>query len=79
MKKLTKAASLAAGTVLAMGVAAPAFASSGATGLAAHSPGFLSGTLVQDSIDAPLNYCGNTHSFVGLLNPTFGTTCVDAE
>lgn len=79
MKKFAKAAAFATGTVLAMGVATPAFASSDASGIAAHSPGFLSGNLIQHSIDAPFNYCGNTDSFFGLLNPAFGNTCVNAD
>lgn len=79
MKKFTKAAAFTAGTVLAMGVATPAFASSDATGVAAHSPGFLSGNILQHSVHIPVNHCGNTDDFFGLLNPAFGNACVNAD
>ncbi len=75
MKKLTKAAAFAAGTVVAMGVASPAFASSGALGGAANSPGVVSGNLVQVPVHVPVNVCGNTVDVIGLLNPTFGNVC----
>lgn len=79
MKKLTKAAAFAAGTVIAMGVATPAFASSGAGGVAAHSPGVLSGNLIQVPVHVPVNLCGNTVNVIALLNPAFGNTCVNAD
>lgn len=79
MNKLAKAAAFATGTVLAMGVATPAFASSDATGVAAHSPGFLSGNVLQHSIHIPINHCGNTDSYFALLNPAFGNTCVNVD
>ncbi|WWQ69057.1 chaplin [Streptomyces sp. Q6] len=48
-----------------------------ATGVAAHSPGVLSGNVVQIPVDVPVNACGNSLNLVGLLNPAFGNTCVN--
>ncbi|MFE0700870.1 chaplin [Streptomyces sp. NPDC058872] len=68
---------VAAGAVVAGG-ASMAVADAGAGGVAAHSPGVLSGNLIQAPVHVPVNACGNTVSIVGLLNPTFGNTCVNA-
>jgi hypothetical protein len=73
--KYTKVAAIAAGTLMAMGAAAPAFADSGAEGGAALSPGVVSGNSVQAPIHIPVNACGNTVSVIGLINPAFGNTC----
>ncbi|MFG3136218.1 chaplin [Streptomyces sp. NPDC048211] len=75
--KYTKIAAVAAGTLMAMGAAAPAFADSGAEGAAVHSPGVLSGNLVQAPIHIPVNVCGNTVNVIGLLNPAFGNFCAN--
>jgi hypothetical protein len=37
----------------------------------------LSGNLVQVPISIPVNVCGNTVNLVGVLNPTFGNTCIN--
>ncbi|MGW1102858.1 chaplin [Streptomyces sp. NPDC002540] len=76
--KYTKVAAIAAGTLMAMGAAAPAFADSGADGSATNSPGVASGNAVQVPIHIPLNVCGNTVSVIGLLNPAFGSTCANS-
>jgi hypothetical protein len=55
-----------------------AVADSGAQGAAVGSPGVLSGNVVQAPIHVPVNVCGNTISVIGLLNPAFGNTCVNA-
>ncbi|MFJ7253918.1 chaplin [Streptomyces sp. NPDC098085] len=73
--KYTKVAAVAAGTLMAMGVAAPAFADAGAEGLAAGSPGVVSGNAIQVPVHVPVNVCGNTVNVIGLLNPSFGNTC----
>ncbi|MER7204871.1 chaplin [Streptomyces sp. CB01635] len=65
----TVAAAALAGTA---GVAA---ADSGAQGAATHSPGVISGNVVQAPIHIPVNVCGNTVNLIGLLNPTFGNHC----
>ncbi|MFE9683345.1 chaplin ChpH [Streptomyces sp. NPDC002701] len=76
IKKIVAVAAATGGLVLAgAGLAA---ADSGAQGAAAHSPGVLSGNVVQAPIHVPVNVCGNTISVIGLLNPAFGNTCVNA-
>ncbi|WP_415954071.1 chaplin [Streptomyces sp. KLOTTS4A1] len=81
MKNLKKAAavSMMAGGLVAAG-AGFASASDGAYahGEAVHSPGVASGNLVQLPVHVPVNACGNTVNVIGLLNPAFGNTCVNA-
>jgi hypothetical protein len=75
IKKVVAAAAAASGLLLAgAGVAA---ADAGAGGVATGSPGVLSGNVVQVPVHVPVNACGNTVDVVGLLNPTFGNTCVN--
>ncbi|MFJ8823622.1 chaplin [Streptomyces sp. NPDC102467] len=62
---------------MALGMAAPAFADSGAQGAAVGSPGVLSGNLVQVPVHIPVNLCGNTVDVIGLLNPAFGNPCAN--
>lgn len=51
----------------------------GAHGVTKGSPGIVSGNVIQVPIDIPLNVCGNTIDILlGILNPTFGNTCVNA-
>ncbi|MCX4718672.1 chaplin [Streptomyces virginiae] len=68
---------LAAGAVV-VGGASMASADAGAQGAAIGSPGVLSGNLIQVPIHIPVNACGNSVSVIGLLNPAFGNTCVNA-
>ncbi len=75
--KLKKSATLVAGAVMVLGMGAPAFADAGASGVAANSPGVLSGNVVQVPIHVPVNVCGNTVDIIALLNPAFGNTCVN--
>ncbi|EHM29845.1 putative chaplin [Streptomyces sp. W007] len=75
--KFIKAAAVAAGTLMAMGTAAPAMADSGAEAIAAYSPGVLSGNIIQAPIHIPVNVCGNTINVIGALNPAFGNTCIN--
>ncbi|MEV7956961.1 chaplin [Streptomyces sp. NPDC087532] len=76
--KYTKVAAIAAGTLMAMGAAAPAFADAGADGGAANSPGVLSGNLAQAPVHVPLHLCGNTVNVTGLLAPSFTSTCTSS-
>ncbi|MFD9035887.1 chaplin ChpH [Streptomyces sp. NPDC059567] len=76
IKKVVAAAAATGGLVLAG--AGMAVADSGAQGAAIGSPGVLSGNVVQVPVHIPVNVCGNTISAVGLLNPTFGNTCINA-
>ncbi|MGW6392814.1 chaplin [Streptomyces sp. NPDC055103] len=73
-----KAAVVVAGIVMAMGVASPAFADADAHGAAIGSPGVLSGNVVQVPIHVPINACGNSLNLIGVLNPAFGNTCINA-
>ncbi|MEU7434491.1 chaplin [Streptomyces sioyaensis] len=75
--KYAKVAAFTAGTLMAVGTAAPAFADAGAAGGAKNSPGVLSGNAIQVPIHIPINLCGNTINLVGLLNPAFGNTCLN--
>ncbi|MER5887614.1 chaplin ChpH [Streptomyces sp. NPDC001941] len=75
IKKVVAAAAATGGLVLAG--AGLAVADAGAQGAAVHSPGVLSGNVVQVPVHVPVNACGNTVSVIGLLNPTFGNTCVN--
>ncbi|ASY33752.1 putative membrane protein [Streptomyces sp. Tu6071] len=74
----TASLALAAGAAI-VGAAGAASADAGAQGLAAGSPGVLSGNLVQVPVHVPVNACGNTVNVIGLLNPAFGNTCVNAD
>ncbi|MFE5620852.1 chaplin [Streptomyces virginiae] len=71
------AVALMAGAVVAGG-ASMAAADAGAQGVAAYSPGVGSGNLIQVPVHIPVNACGNSVSVIGLLNPAFGNTCVNA-
>jgi hypothetical protein len=75
--KHKKSAAVVAGAIMALGMAAPAFADSGAEGAAVGSPGVLSGNVVQVPIHVPVNVCGNSVDVIALLNPTFGNVCVN--
>jgi hypothetical protein len=75
IKKVIAAAAATGGLVLAG--AGLAVAHSGAQGAAVHSPGVLSGNVVQAPVHVPVNVCGNTVSVIGLLNPAFGNICIN--
>ncbi|MGN9792321.1 chaplin [Streptomyces sp. OZ13] len=75
--KHMKAAAVVAGIIMALGSAAPAMADSGSDGLAAGSPGLLSGNVIQVPVHVPVNACGNAISVIGLLNPAGGTGCAN--
>jgi hypothetical protein len=74
---MKKSAAVVAGAIMALGMAAPAFADAGAEGAAIGSPGVLSGNVVQVPVHIPVNVCGNSIDVIGLLNPAFGNTCVN--
>ncbi|MFG2139076.1 chaplin [Streptomyces sp. NPDC048650] len=75
--KYAKAAAVTAGTLMAVGAATPAFADAGAIGGAKHSPGVISGNVVQVPVHVPVNVCGNTVNVIALLNPAFGNKCIN--
>ncbi|MCP3817744.1 chaplin [Streptomyces sp. A3M-1-3] len=75
-----RTAVLAAGLAACAGVLATsgvAVADSEANGVAAHSPGVLSGNLIQIPVHVPINVCGNSINVIGLLNPAFGNSCIN--
>ncbi|MEV6951972.1 chaplin ChpH [Streptomyces sp. NPDC060048] len=76
LKKVVAAAAATGGLVLAG--AGLAVADAGAQGAAIGSPGVASGNVIQVPVHIPVNVCGNTVSVIGLLNPAFGNTCVNA-
>ncbi|MFJ9627781.1 chaplin ChpG [Streptomyces sp. NPDC091280] len=78
MSRIAKGLVLTSVAAAAMaGTAGIAAADSDAHGAAAHSPGVLSGNVVQVPVHVPVNVCGNTVNVIGLLNPAFGNTCVN--
>ncbi|MEU2180962.1 chaplin [Streptomyces thermolilacinus] len=76
IKKVVATAAATGGLVLAG--AGMAVADAGANAAAVGSPGVLSGNVIQVPIHVPVNVCGNTINIIGLLNPAFGNTCVNA-
>lgn len=79
MSRVLKSAGLAVAISAAIvGGASAASADAGAQGVAAYSPGVGSGNLIQIPIHIPINACGNSVSVIGLLNPSFGNTCINA-
>jgi hypothetical protein len=80
MSRIAKAAGVAVGTgAVVLGGAGLAMADAGAKGVAAHSPGVLSGNVVQVPVHVPINLCGNTVNIGGLLNPAAGNTCENSD
>ncbi|MFF3844567.1 chaplin [Streptomyces sp. NPDC002328] len=78
MSRIAKGLALTSVAAAAVaGASGIAVADSGANGVAEHSPGVLSGNVVQVPIHVPVNVCGNTVNVIGLLNPAFGNTCVN--
>ena len=78
MNTVKKAAfiTVAAGGILAAGMGA-ASASAEAEGAAVGSPGVASGNNIEVPVHVPVNLCGNSVNVVGLINPTFGNTCIN--
>ncbi|MER5516011.1 chaplin [Streptomyces sp. NPDC002763] len=74
---MKKTAAVAAGVILALGAAVPAFADSGAEAAALSSPGAISGNAIQVPVHVPVNACGDTVDVIALLNPAFGTPCAN--
>ncbi|MGW3913986.1 chaplin ChpG [Streptomyces sp. NPDC005070] len=78
MSRIAKGLALTSVAAAAVaGTAGIAAADSGAHGAAAHSPGVLSGNVLQVPVHVPVNVCGNTVNVIALLNPTFGNACVN--
>ncbi|GJF29812.1 hypothetical protein KNE206_25120 [Kitasatospora sp. NE20-6] len=79
MQNVKKAAVLTAAAGIVLGGAGVAAAGSQAEGVAAGSPGVLSGNLIQVPVHVPVNVCGNSVNVVGLLNPAFGNSCANVD
>ncbi|MFH8564798.1 chaplin [Streptomyces sp. NPDC017988] len=78
MSRTTKALALSAVAAAAMAAGAGvATADAGAQGTAVHSPGVVSGNVIQVPVHVPANVCGNTVNVIALLNPAFGNACVN--
>ncbi|WP_405798306.1 chaplin [Streptomyces sp. NBC_01506] len=78
-KSVVMATSSAAFLLAGAGMAsATGHSGASAEAVAANSPGVLSGNVIQIPVHVPINLCGNTVNVIGLLNPTFGNTCVNA-
>lgn len=84
MKRIVTSVALAtASCALVIGGAGISSATDGghggatAVGSATHSPGVLSGNVVQVPIHIPVNVCGNSIGVVSLLNPAFGNKCAN--
>lgn len=74
--RLMAAAGLAGVALLATAGTAAA-ADPTPVGVAANSPGVLSGNVIQIPVDLGLNLCGNSLDLLGLLNPATGNTCTN--
>lgn len=78
MSTAKKAAFVIAAAGIAVGATAgSALADSNAGAVAKHSPGFASGNVIQRPVHIPINLCGNSVNFPGLLNPAIGNTCIN--
>ncbi|KPI17705.1 protein of unknown function DUF320 [Actinobacteria bacterium OK074] len=78
MSRIAKGLALTSVAAAAVaGTAGIAAADSDAHGAAAHSPGVVSGNVIQVPVHVPVNVCGNSVDVIGLLNPAFGNTCVN--
>ncbi|MFF1958339.1 chaplin [Streptomyces sp. NPDC058220] len=81
MKVAKKAALVLVTAGLAAGASAgAAFATDGgaqASGAATHSPGVVSGNVIQVPVHIPVNLTGNTINVIGLLNPAFGNHSIN--
>ncbi|MDX3760449.1 chaplin [Streptomyces mirabilis] len=74
--RLMAAAGLAGVALLA--TAGTAAADPNPVGVAANSPGVLSGNVIQIPLDLGLNLCGNSLDLLSLLNPATGNTCTNS-
>jgi hypothetical protein len=77
IKRVAAITMVAGGLAVAGAGVASAHTAPQSQGIAQHSPGVVSGNLVQVPVHVPVNACGNTVSVIGLLNPAFGNYCVN--
>ncbi|MDQ1008661.1 ABC-type transporter lipoprotein component MlaA [Streptomyces sp. V4I23] len=80
MSRIAKAAAVVASTgAILAGGAGIAAADAGTLGEAVGSPGVASGNLLQVPLHVPANVCGTTVDAIALLNPAFGTSCLNGD
>ncbi|WP_369238727.1 chaplin [Streptomyces sp. R21] len=77
LKKATAVAMVAGGLVAAGAGMASATNGAQAGGAAEHSPGVVSGNLIQAPVHVPVNAVGNSVNVIGALNPAFGNLGVN--
>ncbi|MFJ6716984.1 MULTISPECIES: chaplin [unclassified Streptomyces] len=77
-KKATAVTMIAGGLLAAGAGVSSAHGGASAAGEAQNSPGVASGNLVQAPVNVPVNVVGNSITVIGLLNPAFGNTGVNA-
>jgi hypothetical protein len=73
IKKVVAVAAATGGLVMAGAGMAVA---QGADGGAVGSPGVVSGNNLQAPVTVPVELCGNTFDFIGLMNPVYGNACL---
>ncbi|MGP3683712.1 chaplin [Streptomyces sp. IBSNAI002] len=79
MSRVLKSAGLALAVGFALlGGASVASADAEAWGIAAGSPGVLSGNLIQVPVDIPINFCGNSINVIGFGNLAADNVCINA-
>ncbi|MFD5468149.1 chaplin [Kitasatospora sp. NPDC127059] len=78
MRIRTTLAATALAAVAVLAGAGTAAADATANGAAIGSPGVLSGNVIQVPIHIPINICGNSIDLIGIANPAFGNTCINA-
>ncbi|WP_128378800.1 chaplin [Streptomyces cavernae] len=77
--KHNKTVTVAAGALMAFGMAAPAMADTGAEASSVGASGVAAGNVVQLPTHVPVNLCGDSANVIGLLNPAFGNSCSHAN
>ncbi|GHB34975.1 hypothetical protein GCM10010347_00100 [Streptomyces cirratus] len=77
-KKATAVTMIAGGLVAAAAGVSSAHGGASAEGEAQNSPGVVSGNLIQAPVDVPVNVVGNSVNVIGLLNPAFGNSGINA-
>lgn len=77
-KKAAAVTMIAGGLIAAGAGVSSAHGGASAEGEALNSPGVASGNLLQVPVDVPVNVVGNSVTVIGLLNPAFGNTGVNA-
>ncbi|WP_326599929.1 chaplin [Streptomyces sp. NBC_01803] len=78
IKKVVATAAVTGSLMMAGAGLAVADSGADAKAAAVGSPGIISGNDVQVPIGIPVDLCNNTINIVALLNPAFGSTCVNA-